>query len=535
MADFEPKTTIYLCKNTGIDDQNQPYFTTESSKVNWYLEKMAFTFNEYSYQRSFKNPNGGGPAVRVDGGQELYRDCDCLLFVNENGRWIVCNIIYVAFINPNCTEIGFHINIFQTYIQDITWCDCWIEREMQTDDWSGMVPSFNNLLPEGLDPGPMKHVPSNANYAVDAMTCIVMSAYDEEGEFTANVKNDCGIYTGLNALVMNSPTDLGNLLSLYAEKGRINGIAAVFMVPAELATFPQAAWQGPQKTLNVNFNTQLGFQPKNAKLFTSEFFKLEISNRIGSKSTLGLEYFTNASSGTYQMGIRGAFLSGAGAIIYYPVGYMGMNTAYDYGVMLPIDIQCSWVGDAFANWLANNNASLTLSTVKDVLNAGSGIASMFAGPSNNGERNDSPQETASNVGNILRGAQSALSAFNTAVRIMDRSVDPAMVGGQTAGAPLYVALGGFGFKADYVQPFTEQAKTIDEFFTRFGYRTNKLKKPNVNTRPYWNYVKTAGAIIKGNIPYSFKVEMQNILNDGVTFWHVTAGAVIGDYTKDNRG
>lgn len=44
------------------------------------------------------------------------------------------------------------------------------------------------------------------------------------------------------------------------------------------------------------------------------------------------------------------------------------------------------------------------------------------------------------------------------------------------------------------------AKRIDKFFDMYGYLTNELKLPNLNNRPNWNYIKTLGANITGDIP-----------------------------------
>ena len=44
------------------------------------------------------------------------------------------------------------------------------------------------------------------------------------------------------------------------------------------------------------------------------------------------------------------------------------------------------------------------------------------------------------------------------------------------------------------------AERIDKYFDMYGYLTNTVKVPNVNNRSNWNYVKTVGANILGNIP-----------------------------------
>lgn len=69
-------------------------------------------------------------------------------------------------------------------------------------------------------------------------------------------------------------------------------------------------------------------------------------------------------------------------------------------------------------------------------------------------------------------------------------------------------------------------------FLCFGYQTNELKVPNLNNRPKWNYVKTAGANILGNIPQEDLETIKSIFNNGVTLWHDTSHFL--DYSQTNK-
>src|SRR5699024_3355394 len=46
----------------------------------------------------------------------------------------------------------------------------------------------------------------------------------------------------------------------------------------------------------------------------------------------------------------------------------------------------------------------------------------------------------------------------------------------------------------------EYLEAIDEFFSMYGYKVNLVKKPNITGRQNWNYVKTIGCNLTGNIP-----------------------------------
>lgn len=122
-----------------------------------------------------------------------------------------------------------------------------------------------------------------------------------------------------------------------------------------------------------------------------------------------------------------------------------------------------------------------------------------------------------------------LGAAKAFVRLGDMQKDPSAMGGQVAGNVLQLQLRDYGFSINWLHPRLANLRCIDQYFSRFGYRTNRLKKPNVNTRPLWNYVKTAGAVVKGPFSYASKIAIQQSMDRGVTFWHVP-DVVLGDYS-----
>lgn len=78
-----------------------------------------------------------------------------------------------------------------------------------------------------------------------------------------------------------------------------------------------------------------------------------------------------------------------------------------------------------------------------------------------------------------------------------------------------------------------------DYFTMYGYKQNKLMKPDIKSRKYFNYIKTFDANIFGvNIDKSELDEIKMIFNTGVTFWHYfnvnrdLKGMY--DYSKDNE-
>ena len=66
----------------------------------------------------------------------------------------------------------------------------------------------------------------------------------------------------------------------------------------------------------------------------------------------------------------------------------------------------------------------------------------------------------------------------------------------------------------------------------FGYLTNKVKLPNLNNRPNWNYIKCASANIIGNIPQQDLQDIKNLFDNGITLWHKPETFL--DYSQNNR-
>lgn len=514
MADFRPQTTIYLFKDTRVDALNQPYFTNEGAKMSWYFSHPSLSYTQYSYQREQR------AYVRVNGKADQLREYDMMAWQNEANKWVLCNVLGVEFINPNCTEITFEVDYMQTYIENTQFRHCWVEREMQENDWDGNKPSWNNLQPEGLETGALIRSPLTTamnSTKFEEFSAVVISKYDIDGNDTYTIESNQNYPSGLNKLVFDIPLN-GTMLGLSAYLNQLtakgvdvkNAIVGIFVCPRDYVN--DGTWNRVI-TVSPTWNVIDGYTLNNAKCFSSEFVKFEISNRRGEEVELKPERFTETDNIILQM--KSNFGWGSGGAILYPQSYEGWPQ--DYGVILFNDIQAPFLSDAFSSWYAQNSGSLSMEGIVNVLTnaaAGSVAGGSVGGP----------------AGAAVGGAVGAfVGAEKSIQKIIARAKDPAAVGGQTSGNVLQLVTGNYGFSINWVWPSYANIKCIDEFFSLYGYRTNRLKVPNVNTRPLWNYVKTAGAVVTGPFTHTAKIAMQNQLDNGVTFWHVPA-ATIGDYS-----
>lgn len=82
----------------------------------------------------------------------------------------------------------------------------------------------------------------------------------------------------------------------------------------------------------------------------------------------------------------------------------------------------------------------------------------------------------------------------------------------------------------------EYAQRLGDYFALYGYKQNKMMKPDLRSRLNYNYVKMLQCNMKThNIPQSHLEELKGIFERGIRLWHVDDMAVdtVGDYSRDN--
>ena len=72
---------------------------------------------------------------------------------------------------------------------------------------------------------------------------------------------------------------------------------------------------------------------------------------------------------------------------------------------------------------------------------------------------------------------------------------------------------------------------IDKYFDMYGYTINELKAINITSRSNWNYIKTQGANLLGDIPQIDLQAIKEMFDSGITFWHNPTTFL--DYSQTN--
>lgn len=155
-----------------------------------------------------------------------------------------------------------------------------------------------------------------------------------------------------------------------------------------------------------------------------------------------------------------------------PKYYQGVLYNEDESIALGKYPSFSWSSDGFTNWMTQNAVNLGI----NVVNTAVGSATQIAGGGIKG--NPVP---------IVSGITSV--ATNTASMIGD--MFKASMGSNTAQGNANAGDVSFSqninrFKIMHMRPKKEYLQIIDDYFTRYGYKVNRIKVPNITGRTYWN-------------------------------------------------
>ena len=202
----------------------------------------------------------------------------------------------------------------------------------------------------------------------------------------------------------------------------------------------------------------------------------------------------------------------------YPLNYNGEQHAYEHGLTLGSFPTCAWNQDVYKLWLAQNQNQQDLSMALSVLSVAGGIAGAVA---------TGGAGAMLGLGGAVSGAQNIASIL---AQRRDMAIQPPQSKGQSSTSINTVA----GFQTFTLKTKTltkEMARIIDDFFTMYGYKINRVQKPNLKARPAFTYIKTVDCHIDTNICAEDAVKIESLFDKGITFW--VDGDKVADYTQNN--
>lgn len=360
-------------------------------------------------------------------------------------------------------------------------------------------------------------------------------------------------------------------------------VISAYMYPTKYVTDTVSAedFEPPlnPKTINHTITMPTKFDqfiPENKKMFTYPYSYLLCCTANGVGGELKWELFDGDIGQTIT--IRGyGHCSGVPEIGYLPLQYNGQAENKQHAMIVGNFPQVPITVDAYQAWLASGGETKarTAAFISAYGSAVSGVSAIFGGVNQGMNNYDSGADWTKNYNQYIlsrtqgrlpqlnQGAMNAVKVGATnyanqntnmlssvasgllgapasvagaalgvysAAKKLDYTFKDArympnqIVGSPTAGLMVAHRLEGMYFYHCHVHD--SEARKLDEFLTMYGYAVNRVKVPNLTGRQYWNFVKTNGSSISGDMPASAMANICRILDGGICFWH---GDYVGNF------
>ena len=523
-----PDTNIRIIKcPLKLDESNQLTFSNATDQYNYFTSLPYLVEPELTYQRK-----DGVIRFRTGENQVQFEDLlqyNYVMYQNTSydSKWFYAYVTDIKYVNDGMSEMTIETDVFQTWQFEIQYMNSFIEREHVSDDTVGA-----HTIPEGLETG--DYVCNTVgNLATNLKNCYVaaMTTVIPDG-LTVNTFHTRygGVFCGGCMLVFQDWLSACNFTRAYDLVNKPEAITAMFMLPQSLVgsvTWTTCGMTEGSHTINfscavvpytdsetvlantsVSLQTTLnGYSPKNNKMLTYPYNYFYVSNTVGADVEFRYEDFVNNAPSFKTVGVATIGAS----IRSVPINYKKLSdtgTSYNHfnaGIPGPKYPVCGWTNDAFTNWLTEQSVNNTLGFWGGAAGIAVGAALVATGVG-----------TAAGVGLIGGGVGSII---NTMKAVNEHSQIPPQTKGNTNTGD--VAFGSGSFEQPYYKMSVryEYAKMIDDYFTMYGYKVNRLATPNIHKRAHWDYIKTIDVNLEGNIPEGDLAKIRDLFNNGITFWH----------------
>lgn len=568
MAYVQPNSTIQLFKGINLDNRylHTIYFASEAAQDTWFTTKVTtgLTFSNQMYRRYTSD------AIKLEIDASSLLGVTYMRFKNirTGGKWFYAFVNNVDYVNENTSVVYYEIDVMQTwFIQNGSVRPCMVLREHTNDDTIG-----HNLEaePVGSDVYDSDLI-TNCDFGGQTIVAQTTGSSPTDHHMTQGVFTGCNYYTQElftntgQTIVDNSNqiyNDIGVMLGSWELGQQEEDLVDMYTVPSFcvgnniLPITPEDDIDKPVKYDN--------YTPKNKKLFTYPYSFLSVTTHMGDGGIYRWEYFDNDP---VEFLIYGTYVGG-GEIIAVPTAYNGQTDNWDAGLTIQNFVKNAYSYDAYQAWIAGGGTSrLENDRIVTSIRGAGGVLSAIggvAGVMGKGESTTTQNSTTTRYdksGNVagsrttqsvtqrasgmnfgsVTGAVSGIvnevgnlieARNNLQYQFKDAAYQPNIVVGKQS-CSLATAMGSMNYYFYHTHVRDDEVKRIDDFFSCYGYATNKVKTPNITGRQYWNFVMTENAVIAGDMPASSKEAIGRIFDSGITFWH--NGDNVGNYAQSTSG
>lgn len=577
------ESKIILCKNIKLDKNYNNVINYSENDMLTLCQSQTHLIsqkNDYSFIRTNRN------TISTNFTYSEALKSNYIAFQNKDydNKWFFAFVDEVIYKSDSCTEIVYTIDMWSTWFNKLTLNNCFVKREHTNNDSIGA-----NTVDENLDIGDViceswQGVGFNDRYFIVIESTYIpddesIGGHDHWSRFNYITANN-GLVSGFKRLLFfidysNDTSYLSGLRNVFLFITRaqldehVEDIHNIYIIPELfignlLSLDGHSAYASDTEDSNkrftyyddslsrtayeININVGKGttfsdYIPKNNKLFCYPYNYLMVTNNNGNQNIYKYEcWYSNNSNAEFNF--AGACTCGGSGRVA-PKNYKGM-TGNDEDESLPSGKYptFSWTSDAYINWLSQNAvnvissiAVLGGSIAGAVLTGGAslplelGAIEMAVNEEQRamiqGKQNLQNVQSGTSMGSsIASQVGSIIGAFHNAKLL------PNIVCGQNTGDVKF-SLQAIDFRFKKMRAKTENLKIIDDYFTKYGYKTNRVKTPNVTGRQYFNYIEIGqdSSIGYGEIPQNALEIINSICKKGVTIWH--DHSKIGDYSVTN--
>lgn len=584
-----PSGTVWLCANVPLTNTYDHTITFQNAaqQENYFYNKALHKNGNYVYIR--KNH-----AIRVDFSLDAIQSVNYVTYrSSNNAKRYYCFVTNKQYVNENTTLLELEIDVLQTYQFDYTCGTCFVERE-HVDRWDKDLNPIWHYTEEGLSYGDNYLTECAYKIATESdimWFVVVMSASEDvqddevalpsamnniptpffyyliphkrgnakfqfscSGQHVSNISDfmslmcDSAVGKAVREISYIPYLPFTMEVSNYGEITLGEGLSVTMEILQTKNSWIQSLFGGNESTsfhamrINPNASTfgltqQLcswkwdqGLHPPNAadwmqvktepfrpvhpmfesRLFMAPYRYSLLTNWRGGNLVLKNEYLPED--------VKLLFTKVFGfnnPARYWVDGYKqdinGRNGAIvdDQSLQLPI------VSDAYYTYMLENRNQTNANMVSGLVNLGVGVATGGVG--------------------LAMGAMSAVSSITSQlakeqdIKALPDSVINANDCSLAIGDDnVYLTLYRYVVNPDALE-------RLSHFFHMYGYKISKMKKPDLHSRNRFNFVKTVGANITGNVDYEDLAKIKSIFDNGVTFWHYMDGEAFKplDYTYIN--
>ena len=512
VAAVSPQTTVILASGIewGNDYEHVRYYENGKAGCLAHVrEKAIHTFQQSAPVR------WGELTYKGKGNESDFLKCNYIAFQNKpyTEEWYFGFVTRVEWLSDGSFKIYFEPDRFQNSFYDVVLQPCYVERE-HVDKKADLVGI--NLVPENLETGEYVDNASDARMLnLGEMQYCLSASADENGTNIVPVINQ-GILSGLTFVRKSDYRDLITSIQNYVNSGNGDAIVNVYQAPEACFKTDKSVYV--QET--VKPSTIDGYTPKNNKLYQYPYCYCLVNDGSGIQHTYNFEYGKNGELNFQVYGV----MFNIPTIFVTPREYKNYGgLTSPFGFVANNFPQCAWTNDSYQAFLAQSAPLWDYSKKQNAISQIGNLAGGLVGALS---------------GNLVAGAESIFNAatstyaLNENINAQKESHDmiPPTAKGNSSGSYVAAALFGSKIYCHVMSVTAQMAKTIDDYFTMYGYATHKIKVPNITGRSKWNFVKTVncglhGACVTDDINF-----LQAMFNRGVTFWHTDD---VGNYGLSN--